>query len=178
MALSNTSPSHSLGLEGAKVAAETESSVPSSLGQPVANIDLVSITNEPTEFFGNFNPYMTDPLSEESWDPPKVMENYIGEYFDRSLSEQDRTNVMVSLPRPESDLLKTPQLDEEVRKFLAYDLKDKYLNNPLNLSYSRFKICYLEYLVLYSAYGQIYLTRQRVYLILRSFKLFKRPLFC
>ena len=69
--LSNTSPSHSLGLEGAKVAAETESSVPSLLGQPVANIDIVSFTNEPTESFGNFNPFMTDPLSEESWSPPK-----------------------------------------------------------------------------------------------------------
>ena len=59
------------------------------------------------------------------------MEDYIRDHFDRFLSEQERANIMVSLPRPQSDFLASPQLDEEVRKFLAYDLKDKFLNNPL-----------------------------------------------
>ena len=126
-----TNPSPSLGLEGAIVAAETESSVPNILNQPALDIDPVSATAEPAEFFSDFNPYLTDPLSEESWSPPKQMEDYIRDHFDRFLSEQERANIMVSLPRPQSDFLTSPQLDEEVRKFLAYDLKDKFLNNPL-----------------------------------------------
>ena len=77
-----------------------------------------------------FNPTVD---SEDSWEPPKAMNDFLEKHFNRALSPEERKAIQKDFPKPSCRALEVPKLDDQVKEHLKGKGKDPHFGPEKSL---------------------------------------------